>query len=124
VTIFHPYFPFFDQFACVWSNTLLCCGLGTFAVIVVTLVLIPNLIGAIFVTLAIVSIEVGVIGFMVLWDIYLDVISMISLVMCIGFSVDFCAHICHHFFISRNLEEYPIKSTLAAYGPPIVQGID
>jgi len=101
VTVFHPFFPYIDQFAEVYANTINCLFLGTVIVVVVTVVLIPNWKASVMLVLAIISIEVCVIGFMVKWDINLDVISMITLIMCIGFSVDFCAHICNHFFISE-----------------------
>ena len=87
VTVFHPYFPFFDQFLRVWNNTLLCLGVSVGAVLLITFLLIPNVKACIILFLTISSLIVQVGGFMVLWDVSLDVISMILLIMGAGFSV-------------------------------------
>ncbi|OWK61470.1 Patched domain-containing protein 3 [Lonchura striata] len=47
-----------------------------------------------------VNIDIGVAGFMTFWNVNLDSISMINLVICIGFSVDFSAHISYAFVTS------------------------
>ena len=62
-----------------------------------------NKICLLWVAFSIVSIEVGVVGFMTLWDVNLDSISMINLIMCIGFSVDFSAHISYHFMSRKDM---------------------
>lgn len=126
VTVFSPYFPFFDQYLQVWESTLVCLSISAVVVLVVTFLLIPNFKACIILCLTISSTIVQVGGFMVLWDINLDVVSMIELIMCVGFSVDFCAHICNHFYTSHQEEAIDvnekIKESLSAYGPPIVQG--
>ena len=70
---------------------------------IVSLIMIPNPVCSLWVAFSIVSIEIGVVGFMALWGVNLDSISMINLIMCIGFSVDFSAHISYHFMSRRNM---------------------
>ena len=70
---------------------------------IVSLILIPNPICSLWVAFSILSIELGVIGLMTLWNVNLDSISMINLIMCIGFSVDFSAHISYHFMSRKNM---------------------
>lgn len=84
---------------------------------VVSLVFIPNLLCSLWVAFSIVSIEVGVVGFMSLWGVNLDAISMINLIMCIGFSVDFSAHISYVRFnlITIRLPFIDYFSKLKAY---------
>lgn len=36
-------------------------------------------------------------GYMTWWGVRLDGVALINLIMCIGFSVDFSAHICYHY---------------------------
>lgn len=50
------------------------------------------------VVLSILSICIGTVGYLHLWGIRIDGISLISMLMSIGFSVDYSAHICYHFF--------------------------
>jgi len=73
----------------------------------------------------ILSVDVGVIGFMTIWGINLDTISMITIIMSIGFSVDFAAHIAHAFVVSSDKDAGPKEKVKAAMGEiawPILQG--
>lgn len=90
---------------------------------IITFLFIPNFICSFWVAAAIVSIEVGVIGYMALWDVNLDAISMVNLIMCIGFSVDFTAHICYAFVSSSAEGTYDkTKESLYSLGLPVFQG--
>ena len=48
---------------------------------------------SVLITGAIVSIDLGVLGYMALWRVNLDAISMITIIMSIGFAVDLTAHL-------------------------------
>ena len=85
--------------------TLLNLGIAVLSCLVVAFLLMPSLIAVTMVALAISSICVGVIGFMTFWGVSLDSISMINIVLCIGFSVDFSAHICYHFSASDTFTD-------------------
>lgn len=45
---------------------------------------------------------VGVIGFLALWKVKLDPISMVTMIMAIGFSIEYCAHITYGFVSNPN----------------------
>ena len=98
VTFFHPYFPYFDQFLQVQPNTMKCLASGIVLVLLITLLLIPDRQAGFILMLAIISIMLLISQAMFLLDIYLDVISMMTLIMSVGFSVDFCVHLSHHFY--------------------------
>jgi len=71
----------------------------------------------------IVSTEIGVVGFMTLWDVSLDPSSLACLIMCIGFSVDFSAHMSYAFVSAKEKTwEDKLRSALHAVGLPIFQG--
>lgn len=53
--------------------------------------------------LCVVLIDVDLIGMMVLWDVKLNAISFLCLVMGIGISVDYCVHVGHAFAHSNGL---------------------
>ena len=42
------------------------------------------------------------------WNVNLDGVALINLIMCIGFSVDFSAHICYH-YITCSESDLPGK---------------
>lgn len=123
VSVFHPYFVFFDQFELVRPTSLQCMVFGALVMMLISFIFIPNILCCLWVAFCIVSIELGVAGYMALWDVNLDSISMINLIMCIGFSVDFTAHICYAYMSSkRSRAEDRVKDSLYSLGLPIAQG--
>ncbi|XP_016366557.1 patched domain-containing protein 3-like [Sinocyclocheilus rhinocerous] len=121
--VYHPAFIYFDQYAVIITNTIQNIIVATCAMLVISLLLIPNPLCSLWVTFAIASVIVGVAGFMALWDVSLDSVSMINLVICIGFSVDFSAHISYA-FVSSDKTSANEKATdaITKLGYPIVQG--
>ncbi|XP_045785831.1 patched domain-containing protein 3 [Maniola jurtina] len=122
-SVFHPYFVFFDQFELVMPTSIQNLCYGALMMMITSFIFIPNILCSLWVAFSIISIEIGVVGYMALWDINLDSISMINLIMCIGFSVDFTAHICYAYMASKA--KYPkerVSECLYSLGLPIVQG--
>ncbi|XP_072535271.1 patched domain-containing protein 3-like [Salminus brasiliensis] len=120
--VYHHAFIYFDQYDIIVSNTIQNVVVATLAMLVISLLLIPNPLCSLWVTFAIASVIVGVAGFMTFWDVNLDSISMINLVICIGFSVDFSAHISYA-FVSSNEPSANKKAVDALYvlGYPMIQ---
>nr|XP_021327233.1 patched domain-containing protein 3 isoform X2 [Danio rerio] len=121
--VYHPAFIYFDQYAVIVSNTIQNLVAATCVMLVISLLLIPHPLCSLWVTFSIASVIVGLAGFMALWDISLDSVSMINLVICIGFSVDFSAHISYA-FVSSEKSSANEKATDALHklGYPIIQG--
>ncbi len=63
------------------------------SMILVTLLLLPDWRCSIWIGLSVLSIEFGVIGYMVHFGVNLDACSAGIIIMCIGFSVDYSAHV-------------------------------
>ncbi|XP_053625980.1 patched domain-containing protein 3 isoform X2 [Plodia interpunctella] len=123
VSVFHPYFVFFDQFELVKPTSIQNLSYGALMMMITSFIFIPNILCSLWVAFSIVSIEIGVVGYMALWDINLDSISMINLIMCIGFSVDFTAHICYAYMSSKaKSTNERVSECLYSLGLPIVQG--
>ncbi|XP_037945525.1 patched domain-containing protein 3 [Teleopsis dalmanni] len=122
-SIFHPYFVFFDQFELVRPTSLQAMIIGAIIMMIISYIFIPNILCSLWVAFSVISIELGVAGYMALWDVNLDSISMINLIMCIGFSVDFTAHICYAYMSSKKKSpKARIRESLHSLGLPIVQG--
>ena len=122
-SVFHPYFVFFDQFELVRPTSIQCMIFGALTMMFISFIFIPNILCSLWVAFCIISIECGVAGYMALWDVSLDSISMINLIMCIGFSVDFTAHICYAYMSSKQRRPSDrVKECLYSLGLPIVQG--
>lgn len=121
--VYHPAFIYYDQYLVIVQNTIQNVLVAAGAMLVVSLLLIPNLLCCLWVTFAIASVIVGVAGFMTFWNVSLDSISMINLVICIGFSVDFSAHISYAFVTSEesSANKRAIEA-LSQLGYPVLQG--
>ncbi|XP_048020165.1 patched domain-containing protein 3 [Megalobrama amblycephala] len=121
--VYHPAFIYHDQYTVIGHITLQTVTVATAVMLAISLVLIPNPLCALWVAFAIASVILGVTGFMALLNISLDSISMINLVISIGFSVDFSAHISYTFVSSTkpNVNERVVEA-LTHLGYPILQG--
>jgi predicted RND superfamily exporter protein len=88
VVLFNPWLAFVDQFILIRPLTIQLLSIAAAIVMVVAVIFIPNLVTSLCVFFTIVSTEWGVLGLMALWGVSLDMISIMCLIMCIGFSVD------------------------------------
>ncbi|XP_075778668.1 patched domain-containing protein 3 [Pelodiscus sinensis] len=121
--VYHPAFIYYDQYIVIVPNTIQNIGIAAGVMLCVSLLLIPNPLCSLWVTFAIASVIVGVAGFMAYWDVNLDSISMINLVICIGFSVDFSAHISNAFVSSeKSTANEKAVDALHLLGYPVIQG--
>ncbi|KAJ8036579.1 Patched domain-containing protein 3 [Holothuria leucospilota] len=98
-------FVFIEQYVIIVSTTIQTLSIAVASMLVVSLLMLPNIAVAVMVTMSVASILVGVVGYMVFWEVALESISMINLVLCIGFSVDFSAHVAYAYVMSRSSEE-------------------
>uniref|UniRef100_A0A915CMI7 SSD domain-containing protein n=1 Tax=Ditylenchus dipsaci TaxID=166011 RepID=A0A915CMI7_9BILA len=102
VTTFHEYYPFADQYLELKPALYRNCILALLCMMFVSFVMIPNLAAAFAIVAAIISIDIGVLGYMALWGVNLESVSMITIIMSIGFSVDLSAHITYAYVKSEG----------------------
>ncbi|XP_047741343.1 patched domain-containing protein 3-like isoform X2 [Hyalella azteca] len=123
VTVYHPMFIYFDHLTIVRSTILKAIAYAALTMVLICVIFIPNPISSLCVGVAIVSIETGVIGYMSLWGVNFDVVSMIQLIMCIGFSVDFTAHISYSYLAAKvGTPEERVRECMTSLGLPVMQG--
>uniref|UniRef100_A0A915Q452 SSD domain-containing protein n=1 Tax=Setaria digitata TaxID=48799 RepID=A0A915Q452_9BILA len=91
-----------DQLNIILPNTLLNDGIAVIVLIIISLLFIPNPICTFWIFIAIITMDIGVIGFLSLWSVKLDPISMITMIMAIGFSIEYCAHVTYGFVSNPN----------------------
>ena len=121
--MFHPYFIYIDQYLEIKPQTIQSVLVTAGFMMIISFVMIPNPLCSLWVAFSIMSIVAGVLGYMTWWGVNLDGVALINLIMCIGFSVDYSAHICYHYMSVEDREpEKKIASSLFALGLPIIQG--
>ncbi|CAH1243039.1 PTCHD3 [Branchiostoma lanceolatum] len=115
-------FIFAEQVVSILPSTLQTVGIAAAAMFVVSFLFIPHCVATIFVTFALVSIDVGLVGYMALWGVQLDIVSMTSIIICIGFSVDFSAHITYAYVSAQaTAPAEKLAEAFRAVGMPILQ---
>uniref|UniRef100_A0A0N5BY85 SSD domain-containing protein n=1 Tax=Strongyloides papillosus TaxID=174720 RepID=A0A0N5BY85_STREA len=119
--------PFLDQIDTIVPAMISSSIFTLICMAVVCIIFMKNFYTMIVATLSILSICLGVFGFLAIWGIDLDPISMATTIMSIGFSVDFPAHISYHYYragVESNFKstvQHRILESLIAIGFPLLQ---
>ncbi|ETN58136.1 niemann-pick C1 [Anopheles darlingi] len=88
------FYVFYEQYLTIWADALQSLGLSLAAVFVVTfLVTGLDLLSALVVIVHVFLIVLNMLGLMWLWNITLNAISLVNLVMSVGIGVEFISHI-------------------------------
>ena len=95
-------FIFFEQYAITSHETLKNLIIAAIAVLVVTSPFLIDCTVTVLVVFNFVALICELFGLMVIWNVSLNSVSMINLVMAIGFAVDYSAHIAHAYVISKQ----------------------
>ncbi|XP_023229399.1 patched domain-containing protein 3-like isoform X2 [Centruroides sculpturatus] len=116
-------FIYYELYINVLSNCLKAISSAAAIVIAVFLLFTPNILFLLSVAVTVVSIQVGLIGYMSLWNVTVNTTALISLVMCTGFCVDYTVHTAYAFINCKTkTPNEKIKSCLYAAGYPVLQG--
>ncbi|KAG9285398.1 hypothetical protein G9A89_010873 [Geosiphon pyriformis] len=101
ITVFpySVYYIFFEQYQYIVKLTAEILILAFFSILLVTTALLGSLWTGFIVMLHVLMIVVNVLGVMALWNVSLNAISLVNLVICVGIGVEFCVHIARAFVI-------------------------
>eukprot|EP01053_Blabericola_migrator_P007160 Blabericola_migrator_1__7159@NODE_362_length_9426_cov_300_827118_g290_i0_p1_GENE_NODE_362_length_9426_cov_300_827118_g290_i0NODE_362_length_9426_cov_300_827118_g290_i0_p1_ORF_typecomplete_len1321_score261_61Patched/PF02460_18/5_2e03Patched/PF02460_18/7_3e100Sterolsensing/PF12349_8/9e23Sterolsensing/PF12349_8/1_3e04Sterolsensing/PF12349_8/1_5MMPL/PF03176_15/3_7e08MMPL/PF03176_15/4_9e03MMPL/PF03176_15/1_3e09ACR_tran/PF00873_19/11ACR_tran/PF00873_19/7_6e09SecD_SecF/PF02355_16/2_3e05SecD_SecF/PF0235 len=97
VTPFMETFIYFESDVSILRSTIINMATAFVAIVLVSSLLMRGVGTAVLVTLMICFVDLGIFGFMGFWSIHLNILSMILLVLSIGFSVDYTVHVVHTF---------------------------
>ena len=131
-TYYYAYFTVFAESDLVTiQQTIYNLLYACIAASIITIILIPYPLMAIFVMTTVAQILFGVLGYMSLWGLPINTTTMINVVISVGFSVDNSAHFCHSFMNAPISLKFKSKSeerkarviyALNAVGMPILAG--
>ncbi|KAH7347179.1 niemann-pick C1 protein [Plectosphaerella cucumerina] len=104
------FYIFFDQYATIVSLSATLLGSCVAIIFVISAILLGSILTAAVVTVTVCMTVVDIIGAMAVFGVSLNAVSLVNLIICVGISVEFCAHIARAFmFPSRTVME-TIKS--------------
>ena len=116
-------FIYYEQYVAVLPQSIQSVGIALAAIFIVTCLFMPHPLLIIYVTVAVFMIMIGVFGFLFYVDVALSAITMVHLIMSIGFSVDFTAHICHGFMTANGETRHDrVRQAIDTTGAPIFHG--
>jgi len=113
---------FYEQFAIIVQEAVLNLSLALVASFLVTLIIIASLPAALLVTLCVVLVDVDILGLMNMWDLTIDSVSIIQLVLAVGLSVDYSAHIAHAFVVAKGTRQERADKAVSEMGTAVVHG--
>ncbi|CAL1700898.1 unnamed protein product [Somion occarium] len=136
VSVF-PYslhYVFFDQYAHIVAITQQILGLGLASVLIVTALLLGSWRTGTIVTGVVGMTVVTIMGVMGIWDINLNAISLVNLVISLGIAVEFCAHVARAFMSAgsglpidhpagQKERDERMWTALVDVGPSVLSGI-
>eukprot|EP00732_Lithocolla_globosa_P001743 Lithocolla_globosa_v1_NODE_944_length_3053_cov_15.868913.p1 type:complete len:955 gc:universal NODE_944_length_3053_cov_15.868913:172-3036(+) len=95
----------------------------TFAVIfLITLILLAHPWMALLVMIFVGATVLDIIGAMYLWGLTFDSITVVNLILAVGLSVDYTAHMAHCFMLQLGTREHRVTQTYADIAPGVIYG--
>ncbi|XP_023211838.1 patched domain-containing protein 3-like, partial [Centruroides sculpturatus] len=91
--------------------------------IIIFILFIPSITCVVVETICIVSTMIETLGYMNVLGVNLDMVSMLSLILCAGFCINYPTHVCYAYFrSSEESNKEKLKNSLYKTGFPILQG--
>lgn len=123
VIAYSAHFIYYEHYVSVLKNTLLAVGVAIIGMLFIALMFIPHPIAITCVTITMVSIVLGMFGFMHFWGLELSAITSVQIILSVGFCVDFTIHISHAFMSATGKNRnYRVVAAMEKVGVPILNG--
>ncbi|KRZ79852.1 Patched-related protein 9 [Trichinella papuae] len=113
--VFHPTFLLIDQDESVWRTLFQDVAVAVLIMTTTVALFVSSLSGVAAVGLAVCSISAGVVALLSLWQVRVDIISMITITMSVGLSVDYVAHVAYHYVVSISTQSPTDRSPLSLF---------
>ncbi|THD28433.1 Niemann-Pick C1 protein [Fasciola hepatica] len=119
------FYVYYEQYLAAVQDALVQIGICLGAILVVTFILLGmNVVATLMVLFGVVYILLSLLSLMALWNISLNAISLVNLVVTVGIAVEFCAHIIRAFVVSNEPTRLGrAKAALSDMGSSILRGI-
>uniref|UniRef100_A0A6G1S848 Niemann-Pick C1 protein n=1 Tax=Aceria tosichella TaxID=561515 RepID=A0A6G1S848_9ACAR len=118
-------YVFYEQYLTIWQQTFRNLSISMATIFIVTYLLLGcDLYISSVIVGTIASIIINLMGLMYFWNIQLNAVSLVNLVMAVGISVEFCSHIARAFALStRTKPTDRAQDALVKMGSSVLSGI-
>ncbi|XP_041981624.1 NPC intracellular cholesterol transporter 1 homolog 1b-like [Aricia agestis] len=118
------FYVFFEQYLTMWADTikfLSYCLIGT---LVINLIATGfNIVITLALMITVIMVMIDMMGIMYMWNIPLNPVSCINLIVSIGIAVEFCSHMAYAYATSKAPPKEKIPDALRRVGGTIITGI-
>ncbi|XP_055844518.1 NPC intracellular cholesterol transporter 1 homolog 1b [Episyrphus balteatus] len=125
--VFFPYcvfFVYYEQYLTIWDDTIFALGLSLAAVFLVTFVITGfDVISSCMVLITVLLILINMGGMMWAWNISLNAVSLVNLVVCVGIGVEFVAHTLRSYKNYTGSTNERATKALSVTGSSVLSGI-
>ncbi|CDH09686.1 probable Niemann-Pick type C-related protein 1 [Zygosaccharomyces bailii ISA1307] len=127
VFAYSPFYIFFVQYKSLLSSTLKLLASALALIYVVSAVLLGSIVSASLLTFTVLMILVDIGAFMAWFNISLNAVSLVNLVICVGLAVEFCIHIVRAFTMlpngTKNDRDSRVRYAMVTIGDSVFKGI-
>lgn len=119
------FYVYYQQYLTIWVTMYQSLLASFAAVFVVTLIFTSfDFLSSLIVLITVIMIVIDLAGLMYLWNIPLNAITLVNLVVAVGISVEFCSHIVHSFGLSsESNKKSRAQEALVKTGSSVFAGI-
>jgi Niemann-Pick C1 protein len=119
------FYVFYEQYLTMWEDTLKSVGISLVTIFVVTFILMGlDLHSASIILLVIILILLNLGALMYWWNITLNAVSLVNIVMAVGISVEFCSHITRYFATHSHEDRIEnARNSVVKMGSSVLSGI-
>ncbi|CAM6128550.1 unnamed protein product [Calypogeia fissa] len=117
------FYIYFEQYLDIWASAIGSILLALVAVFLVCFAITSSWWTSCIIFIVIAMIITDLMAVMVLWNIQLNAVSVVNLVMSIGIGVEFCVHITHAFLVSTGTRSERSTKALTTVGASVFSGI-
>eukprot|EP00232_Nephroselmis_pyriformis_P018236 CAMPEP_0182899448 /NCGR_PEP_ID=MMETSP0034_2-20130328/28076_1 /TAXON_ID=156128 /ORGANISM="Nephroselmis pyriformis, Strain CCMP717" /LENGTH=896 /DNA_ID=CAMNT_0025033481 /DNA_START=90 /DNA_END=2780 /DNA_ORIENTATION=+ len=112
----------YEQYKSVADEIVMNISLALMACGIIIFLLVINPLASFIVFASVTSVVVNIVGYMHFWDLTIDSVTVIMLVIALGLAVDYSAHIGHSYVVKTGTANERIEKALTEMGPAVFHG--
>ncbi|KAL4711125.1 hypothetical protein ACJJTC_009496 [Scirpophaga incertulas] len=118
------FYVYYEQYLTMWSDTFASIGYCLIGALIFNLFASGfNFLTTLAVMFTAVMVVINMMGVMYIWNIPLNAVSCVNLIVSIGIAVEFCSHIAYASAISDEVSSDKVKDALKKVGSTVITGI-